>query len=63
MFQYNGPVLMVVNSHKKNLDQPQMNPMLYVEYYIEDIHEIAFLSNLGYEILFHDYIVFSVLSH
>jgi len=38
-----------------------MNPMLNVEYYIEDMHEIAFLSNLGYEILFRDYIVFSVL--
>jgi len=29
-----------------------MNPVLNMEYYIEDNHEIAFLSVLGYEILF-----------
>ena len=38
-----------------------MNPVLNMEYYIEDNHEIAFLSVLGYEILFQGYIVFSVL--
>ena len=38
-----------------------MNPVLNIEYYIEDSHEIAFLSNLGNEILFQGYIVFSVL--
>jgi hypothetical protein len=38
-----------------------MNPELNVEYYIEDSHEIAFLSDLGYEILFQGYILFSVL--
>jgi hypothetical protein len=38
-----------------------MNPVLNMEYYIEDNHEIAFLSDLGYEILFQGYIAFSVL--
>ena len=38
-----------------------MNPVLNMEYYVEDSHEIAFLSDLGYEILFQGYIVFSVL--